>query len=497
MEMLIGNPGAGSAGITGSGAPAAPGAIAAAGGKSAPNGQSGDPNFGRLLLVQQAGGKLEPSTDSSAGLTMQLINPGFISQELTAMMRTSTNEQLNAQLDALLQQLESGQDNLTEEQQTQLDAALDELNALMLAMFGFPLLPEQAKPLDAAPADVQAGDLELPGPGSRTSALIDTLSFLKSFLQEGLMKPLGKEEAARFHQVLDKLTKAAAGSELTDMQVRPAATSDAQAAQAVVTVQQPKESHLQRLGRQPVHAALVAVVAEASQSGAAPQQQAAETQPIPSQSSAMLMQHAAQAQGAGMQEAQLQADADNSGQPQLQQALTPASTTAAETVKTAEQAKPVQTVPIQRLGDAIAGMAVRQLHVMQNGGITEARIMLTPEHLGQLDVRISMQNGQMTAQFIAESAAAKEIIENQLGVLRNALQNQGLNVEKLVVAHGGAAEQSAMFQEQRQRGRDGQPFQNSNGNNGENDGMTAFEAELVEQAASRDLGYGRGINVTA
>ena len=128
-------------------------------------------------------------------------------------------------------------------------------------------------------------------------------------------------------------------------------------------------------------------------------------------------------------------------------------------------------------------------------GVSEARILLVPEHLGEVAVRITLQNGQLTAQFVTENAIAKDLIENQFVALRGALQSQGIQVDGLEVTYGSAAAQSQLFQEQRQRG--GQDRHEGGRENRPDDALPVFETELLEQAAIRELGYGRAINVKA
>ncbi|PZE22451.1 flagellar hook-length control protein FliK [Paenibacillus xerothermodurans] len=89
-------------------------------------------------------------------------------------------------------------------------------------------------------------------------------------------------------------------------------------------------------------------------------------------------------------------------------------------------------------------------------GITEAKLSLYPEHLGQVDVKLTMQNGQLVAQFVAESAVGREMLESQLSQLKTTLQSQGIQVDKLEVSQSQAFE-SGLFQEQRQ-----QQFKQSN-----------------------------------
>lgn len=82
-----------------------------------------------------------------------------------------------------------------------------------------------------------------------------------------------------------------------------------------------------------------------------------------------------------------------------------------------------------------------QQHVVRHlkinpGGVSQARISLYPENLGQVDVRISSHNGVLTAHLVADTWIAKELLDGQLDHLRQALQNQGLQVNKLEVSIG-------------------------------------------------------------
>ncbi|MGG6313546.1 flagellar hook-length control protein FliK [Paenibacillus macerans] len=111
-------------------------------------------------------------------------------------------------------------------------------------------------------------------------------------------------------------------------------------------------------------------------------------------------------------------------------------------------AKPV---PVDNFGKEMSGFLVNKLEIVKLQGVSEARISLYPEHLGQVDVRITMQNGQLTAQFMTEHAFAKESLEQQMAQLRSALQSQGLQVSKLEVSQNSALS-SHMYHDGRQSG---------------------------------------------
>lgn len=112
---------------------------------------------------------------------------------------------------------------------------------------------------------------------------------------------------------------------------------------------------------------------------------------------------------------------------------------------------PAPPVPVEKFGDEMSRFLVSKLEIIQAGGVSEAKISLFPEHLGQVDVKITMQNGQLVAQFMTEHAFAKESLESQMAQLRSALQSQGLQVNKLEVTQNTPLS-SHMYQDGRQPG---------------------------------------------
>jgi flagellar hook-length control protein FliK len=78
-------------------------------------------------------------------------------------------------------------------------------------------------------------------------------------------------------------------------------------------------------------------------------------------------------------------------------------------------------------------------------------IKLAPEHLGQIEVKLTMNNGTLSAMITAETLAAKDALESNLSALRASLQNQGITVEKLTVNQQQSNFQSGMFHDGRHR----------------------------------------------
>lgn len=160
------------------------------------------------------------------------------------------------------------------------------------------------------------------------------------------------------------------------------------------------------------------------------------------------------------------------------------------------QAKPIP-MAANAFAQDMSQFIVKNLGITKLGGVTEATISLFPEQLGQVDVRITLHNGVVTAMFVADNAAGKEVLENQLAQLRTALQNQGLQVDKLQVSQSGL--QSGMFQDHRGQSQPQQNFTRQNrSKSAEYDEVSGvFTNELDQQSAHKELGYGTSINVTA
>ncbi len=90
-------------------------------------------------------------------------------------------------------------------------------------------------------------------------------------------------------------------------------------------------------------------------------------------------------------------------------------------------------VPVSQFAQQMDTFITGKLEIVKKGGVAEATITLFPENLGQVDVKITMQNGNLIAQFNTAHSGAKDMLEQQMSQLRAALQSQGIQVEKLEV----------------------------------------------------------------
>lgn len=67
----------------------------------------------------------------------------------------------------------------------------------------------------------------------------------------------------------------------------------------------------------------------------------------------------------------------------------------------------------------------------------EAKFSLTPEKLGEIDVKLSIHKGQVVAHFTAETLLGKEALESQISLLRSSLSQQGFQVDKIEISQSG------------------------------------------------------------
>ncbi|MDR1665383.1 MAG: flagellar hook-length control protein FliK [Clostridiales bacterium] len=86
--------------------------------------------------------------------------------------------------------------------------------------------------------------------------------------------------------------------------------------------------------------------------------------------------------------------------------------------------------------DAVDVMSQIMSRVRTQSGdhFAEIRITLRPENLGDVTLRVVTQNGIVSAQFVAENQRIKEVLESNFNQLRDALQEQGVNVAELYVS---------------------------------------------------------------
>jgi|GEM_PF-6547774 len=90
-----------------------------------------------------------------------------------------------------------------------------------------------------------------------------------------------------------------------------------------------------------------------------------------------------------------------------------------------------------RMEHAVFNQIIRNARVMTSAAGSEMHIQLKPDFLGRLNLTVSSDNGIITATFNTENYNVKAIIEANLNSLKNALAEQGVKVDQLVVNLAG------------------------------------------------------------
>lgn len=126
--------------------------------------------------------------------------------------------------------------------------------------------------------------------------------------------------------------------------------------------------------------------------------------------------------------------------------------------------------PVTDLHDQVAPVIVRQARLVNIGGSQELSLRLTPDHLGPLSIRISLEEGALTIGLTAATSESQRALESALPQLRGALVEAGLRPDRLDVSlrdsgNGGQSGQRDAAGSGGGRGRDGQPSL-SGGNGG-------------------------------
>lgn len=155
------------------------------------------------------------------------------------------------------------------------------------------------------------------------------------------------------------------------------------------------------------------------------------------------------------------------------------------------------TIHSANFAEEMTEHVLKNMKITMAEGFSEAKLSLFPKNLGHVDVRISMHDGQLIAQFAADSLAGKQMLESQLPQLRQALLTQGLQVEKLEVTQSQNM-QSSMFQDQRQQQTFSQSQRQSTSRSGNYDEESLdFNQEIETVAQIRTALNGNSFDVIA
>ncbi|MGG0793981.1 flagellar hook-length control protein FliK [Brevibacillus laterosporus] len=148
-------------------------------------------------------------------------------------------------------------------------------------------------------------------------------------------------------------------------------------------------------------------------------------------------------------------------------------------------------VRAEQMPQQVTDVFVRQLKVGTLQGVTEAKLILYPQELGKVDVRISSHNGVITAHFIAESKHGKDMLDQQMAQLRTAFAQQGIQVDKLEVSQQNT---NSTFSFDQDKGNGGQQAREQSQDQGaqSEQAEASFDSVLDgERESSKRLGASR------
>ncbi|MBX2989625.1 MAG: flagellar hook-length control protein FliK [Bacteroidetes bacterium] len=100
-------------------------------------------------------------------------------------------------------------------------------------------------------------------------------------------------------------------------------------------------------------------------------------------------------------------------------------------------------IPVQIPQDFAQNLIVRisdELKAHIEGKSSEVRVVMKPESMGQLSLRVALEDGRLVAIMDVSKTAVKIALEAQLPQLREALAAQGINVERFDILSGSTTQ---------------------------------------------------------
>jgi flagellar hook-length control protein FliK len=97
---------------------------------------------------------------------------------------------------------------------------------------------------------------------------------------------------------------------------------------------------------------------------------------------------------------------------------------------------------------------MRQAQLLVNQGGGEMKMQLRPEGLGEVHLKVKVENGQVQIQMLTESDSAKKAIEGSLDELRSGLAQNKLHVDAMKIEVGTDLAKQRFEQQQQESQRD-------------------------------------------
>ena len=135
---------------------------------------------------------------------------------------------------------------------------------------------------------------------------------------------------------------------------------------------------------------------------------------------------------------------------------------------------------------------VQRMTLRSDGRQSQMQIRLKPEFLGNLRMDVITENRLVLVRMTAESHAVKEMIEQNIGLLKNELQQHGLQIQKIDVTVSTdnnpwqSGQQQAAFDQARQRN-----WQGHNGRRAGRQGVDSGRVNAVDSGQSTTTAHAK------
>jgi flagellar hook-length control protein FliK len=110
-------------------------------------------------------------------------------------------------------------------------------------------------------------------------------------------------------------------------------------------------------------------------------------------------------------------------------------------------APPAQTA-LERLQDMAGSELLRATNLVLKDGGGEIRLVLKPESLGSVRIRMNIVDNAIEGRIIVDSSSVKQVMEASIDALRRALTAEGFQTGSLQVSVGGQNAETGGRQEQ-------------------------------------------------
>jgi len=101
-------------------------------------------------------------------------------------------------------------------------------------------------------------------------------------------------------------------------------------------------------------------------------------------------------------------------------------------------ASDAKTVNIQQGAGPLGSAMVEHFEAYAKGGAPSVKLILQPEHLGEVHVRLTLIDGSINAMVRVDNPQVREAVAQQLEIMRASLAEQGIKIEKLEVSVAGS-----------------------------------------------------------